>query len=184
MRGWAEATASYGVRAVAVSTCASTPIDGRHDANASDLRRVASAVAGENAPVAYAGFSAGGLASLLAAAGDPRATGLLGLDAVDASNLASAATDLAVPSTFLAGAPHPCNAEGNMLPVARAIDGATVVTIPFATHGDFERPTDPTVDRLCGSLEPRAERERIRTAIRSLAMAWVLDVAGIVHETP
>lgn len=179
MRGWAETTASYGVRAVAVSTCASTPFAGRHAANAEDLRRVADAVTGPTAPVVYAGFSAGGLASLLAADEDPRAVGMLGLDAVDSGDLAATAADLGVPSAFVAGEPHPCNADGTMLAVARTLPGATIVQIPYATHGDFEFPTDPLVDRPCGSLRPEEARTRVRTSIRSIATAWILTFAGV-----
>jgi pimeloyl-ACP methyl ester carboxylesterase len=177
MRGWGELAASHGLRSVVVSTCASNPINGRHDRNAADLRAVADAVVGPDAPVIYAGFSAGGLASLLAAAADPRAVGVLGLDAVDSGGLAEGALGLAVPALFLAGDPSSCNAQGNLLPVAERLAGARVVAVAYATHGDFELPHDPLVDRLCGRAEPPEAREALRAAIRGLAIGWLLERA-------
>ncbi len=178
MRGWGELAASHGLRSVVVSTCASSPFAGRHDRNADDLRAVADAVVGPDAPVLYAGFSAGGLASLLAAADDPRTVGVLGLDAVDSGGLAEGALGLAIPALFLAGDPSSCNAQGNLLPVAERLAEARVVPVPYATHGDFELPHDPLVDRLCGRAEPAEAREALRTAIRGVAIGWLLERAS------
>lgn len=179
MRGWGELAASHGLRSVVVSTCASSPFAGRHDRNAADLRAVAAAVLGPDAPVVYAGFSAGGLASLLAAADDPRAVGVLGLDPVDSGGLAAGATDLATPALFLFGDPSSCNAQGNLRPTAEALPDARVVPLGYATHGDFELPHDPLVDRLCGRAEPAAFRDALRAAIRGLAIGWLLERAEV-----
>ncbi len=178
MRGWGELAASHGLRSVVVSTCASNPFNGRHNRNAADLRAVATAVVGADAPVVYAGFSAGGLASLLAAAEDPRAAGMLGLDAVDSGDLAEGALGLAVPALFLAGDPSSCNAQGNLLPVAARLSDARVLAVPYATHGDFELPYDPLVDRLCGRAEPPERREALRATIRGVAIGWLLERAA------
>jgi pimeloyl-ACP methyl ester carboxylesterase len=184
MRGWAEHFASHGVPTAVVSFCNSTPFDGRHDRNAADLRTVADAVRAPGGGVLYAGFSAGGLAALLAAYDDPGAVGLLGLDAVDSGRggrpgdggqgLAGGATGLTVPALFLAAEPSSCNAGGNMLPVAERIDLAEVVRLANATHCHFEDPYAPVCERLCGRVEPPEAAEAIRMAIRGLATAWVL----------
>ncbi len=188
MRGWAAHLASHGVPTAVVSFCNSTPFAGRHDRNAADLRAVADAVRAPGGGVLYAGFSAGGLAALLAAADDPGAVALLGLDAVDsgrggrpgdgASGLASDAADLPVPALFLAAEPSACNADGNMLPVAARIASAAVVRVPNATHCHFEDPYAPACERLCGRVEPPAAADAIRATIRALATDWVLTYAG------
>lgn len=178
MRGWAALAASHGLRSGVVSTCASTPFAGRHDRNAADLRAVAGAAFGPEVPVVYAGFSAGGLAALLAATDDPRAAGVLGLDAVDSGDLAATAIDLAVPGRFLAGSPSSCNADGNLLPVVERLRDVRVARFAYATHGDFELPYDPQVDALCGAVTPQEAREALRAAIRGVALGWLLELAG------
>ncbi|MDF1522121.1 MAG: hypothetical protein P1P87_04800 [Trueperaceae bacterium] len=178
MRGWAELAASHGLRSAVVSTCASTPFSGRHDRNAEDLRAVAAAAFGAEAPVVYAGFSAGGLAALLAAAADARAVGVLGLDAVDSGDLAATALGFERPALFLAGEPSSCNAQGNLVPVAERLADARVVPVPYATHGDFELPYDPAVDRLCGRVDPPEARDALRAAVRGVAIGWLLEQAA------
>jgi dienelactone hydrolase len=172
MRGWAEHFASHGVRSVVVSFCASTPFAGRHDRNALDLRAVADAVTG-SAPVLYAGFSAGGLSALLAAADDERTVAYLGLDAVDGRGDRVTRT-FGGPSRFLAAEPSSCNAQGSMLDVAARLERADVIRIPYATHCHFEEPYAPLCERLCGRVEPAEAAEAIRATIRALATEWVL----------
>jgi len=178
MRGWAEHLASHGVATAVVSFCNSTPFAGRHDRNAVDLRAVADAVRPAGGAVLYAGFSAGGLAALLAAGDDPDAVALLALDAVDSGGLAVLATGLTVPALFLAAEPSSCNAQGNMLPLAAGLSAARIVPVPNATHCHFEDPYAVACERLCGRVEPPEAAEAIRDAIRALATEWVLEQAG------
>jgi pimeloyl-ACP methyl ester carboxylesterase len=175
MRGWAAHLSSHGVATAVVSLCNSTPFAGRHDRNAIDLRALADLLQPADGTVLYAGFSAGGLAALLAAADDPRTVAYLGLDAVDSGGLASRSTGLAAPALFLLAEAGACNAEGNMVPVAEAIAAARIVRIPDATHCHFEDPYATLCERLCGRIEPREAADAIRATIRSLATAWVLD---------
>jgi pimeloyl-ACP methyl ester carboxylesterase len=178
MRGWAEHLASHGVVAVVVGLCNSSPFGGRHDRNAVDLRALADALQPAEGRVLYAGFSAGGLAALLAAADDPRTVAYLGLDAVDGGGLGVRAGGLARPALFLLAEPGACNAEGNIAPVAATIAAARTVRVPFATHCHFEDPYAPLCERLCGRLEPPEAAAAVRATIRSLATAWVLEHAG------
>ena len=178
MRGWAAHFASHGVPTAVVSFCNSTPFAGRHDRNAADLRAVADTLRPPGGPVLYAGFSAGGLAALLAAAEDVGASAFLGLDAVDSGGLAADASGLGAPALFLAAEPSSCNAQGNLLPVAATIAAARVVRVPNATHCHFEDPYAPLCERLCGRVEPASAAEAIRNAIRGLATAWVLEHAA------
>jgi hypothetical protein len=178
MRGWAQHLASHGVRTVVVGFCNSTPFAGRHDRNAIDLRAVADALQPADAAVVYAGFSAGGLAALLAAEDDPRAVAYLGLDAVDSDGLAARAAGFDRPALFLTAESGPCNARGNMTPTAASMLGARVQRLPNATHCHFEDPYAPPCERLCGRVEPGPVADAIRATIRALATAWVLEHAG------
>jgi pimeloyl-ACP methyl ester carboxylesterase len=178
MRGWAAHLSSHGVATAVVSFCNSTPFAGRHDRNAVDLRALADLLQPADGAVLYAGFSAGGLAALLAAADDPRTVAYLGLDAVDSGGLAARAAALAAPALFLLAEAGACNAESNMAPVAGAIAAARSVRIPYATHCHFEDPYAPLCERLCGRVEPSEAADAIRATIRSLATAWVLEHAG------
>jgi pimeloyl-ACP methyl ester carboxylesterase len=178
MRGWAEHFASHGVRTVVVGLCNATPFDGRHDRSAVDLRDLADQVVPEGGRVLYAGFSAGGLAALLAAAEDPAAVAYLGLDAVDSGALAGRATRLAVPALFLSAEPGACNADGNMAPFAATIASARVVRVPNATHCVFEDPYDARCAWLCGRVQPESAAAAIRTAVRALATDFVRTQTG------
>jgi hypothetical protein len=119
MRGWAAHLSSHGVATAVVSLCNSTPFAGRHDRNAIDLRALADLLQPADGAVLYAGFSAGGLAALLAAADDPRTVAYLGLDAVDSGGLASRSTGLAAPALFLLAEAGACNAEATWCPSPR-----------------------------------------------------------------
>jgi len=178
MRGWAEHFASHGVRTVVVDLCNATPFDGRHERNAVDLRAIAAQVAPEGGRILYAGFSAGGLAALLAAAADPGAVAYLGLDAVDSGGLAARATGLVVPALFLTAEPGSCNADGNLAATAAAISSARVVRIPNATHCDFEDPYDARCAWLCGRVQPEAAATALRAAVRALATDFVRTHVG------
>lgn len=172
MRGWAEQWAALGIPTVVVSFCNSGWFNGHHDRNAADLRALAGRLASEGEPVLYAGFSAGGLSALLAAAADSRAIGYLGLDPVDSGELASTVGRLRVPALYLYGEPSGCNAQNNMLTVMPEGGRRIALRIPYATHCDFENPTDGACARLCGSVAEPVGTE-VRRTISALATAWV-----------
>jgi pimeloyl-ACP methyl ester carboxylesterase len=181
MRGWAEHWSARGHRTVAVSFCNSSWLNGRHDRNAEDLAAVADLLTSPGTPVLYAGFSAGGLAALLAASADPDAVGYLGLDPVDSGGLASGILTLDVPGLYLYGEPSSCNADSNMVAAMPDTTGPAArlaLRVPFATHCDFESPYDEACSRICGSVEPEAVETEIRATIKSLATAWAEAVIG------
>ena len=171
-RGWAREWAARGVRTVAVSFCNSGWLNGRHDRNAEDLVAVARHIVPGPAPIVYAGFSAGGLSALIAAGVDSRATAYLGLDPVDSGGLAASVGTLRMPALFLFAAPSSCNAENNMLSAMPEANRRIALRIPYATHCDFENPTDAACERICGSVEGEVGEE-IRTTIGAIATAWV-----------
>jgi pimeloyl-ACP methyl ester carboxylesterase len=181
MRGWARLWASRGLPTAVLSLPNSGPFAGNHDRNAADMKAAAALL--HKGPVIYAGFSAGGLASLVAASSDPRTIGWLGLDPVDSAGLAApAARALPVPALFLLGEPSSCNAGNNMLPVIPARPHVGAARVLHTVHCLFEDPTDSACFAVCGSVEPAEASREIATTIRAIATAWVLDRAGIIGE--
>ena len=178
MRGWARAWSDRGLRTVVVGFCNSSIFNGRHDRNAADLVAVARHVEPDDAPVVYAGFSAGALSALLAADSDPRAIAYLGLDPVDSGDQAAAVGRLRMPALFIYGAPSRCNAQNNMIPVMPEADVRIALRVPFASHCDFELPYDSACERICGGVEPEETAGEVRATIRALATAWVTAQIG------
>lgn len=184
MRGWAEHSASHGLRSVAVSFCNSSPFAGRHERNAEDLRRVADAVRDRpNDRVVYVGFSAGGWSAFLAARADPDAIGYLALDAVVSEDPPAEAAPWRGPALFLLGEPSPCNAQGNAEALAGLLPEATFVRVAGATHCDFEDPYDPRCAWVCGRAPAEAVAS-IRETIRTSATAWLLQLARAGQTRP
>ena len=183
VRGWAVEWAARGVRTVVVDFCNSTLFNGRHERNAHDMIAVAKHIEPGEAPLIYAGFSAGGLSALLAAAGDPRTVAYLGLDPVDSGELSKSVSRLNAPALYLYGEPARCNAQNNMVDLMPPANRLVAMSIPFATHCDFEDPSDALCARLCGAVEPQEKAEEIRRTIRALANAWIEAYAGVSPQS-
>jgi hypothetical protein len=168
----AEHIASWGLVTHTVSLCTNGgSID--HARNGAVL---AAFGAGLGRATLYGGFSAGGLAAMLAAAQAPEARGLLALDAVDTEDLARGALEaLEVPVHALAGEPSGCNSDGNMLAQYRG-RSVRVLKVNEAHHFIFEGAACEGLKcALCsGGGEPEAE------AVRALATAFVLGASGAV----
>lgn len=173
MRGWAAEWAARGTPTVVMSFCNSSWFNGRHARNAEDMIALAELLRPGQAPVLYAGFSAGGLSALLATEQDERAIGYLGLDPVDSGELTAGVARLRVPALFIYGAPASCNAENNMVDVMPAAQRRLALRIPYASHCSFEDPYDPACAALCGAEEPEEQAREIRRTIHALATAWV-----------
>jgi len=169
MAGLAEGLAGRGIPTVTLDLCNMRPWDGAHRQNGEDMRLLARAVGVSQ--VLYAGFSAGGLAALIAASFDPEALGVLALDLVDRSDLGvRAAADLRRPIYALVGEPGRCNARNNGLAVYAVAPRAQIRQVPGATHCDFEAPTDAFCRLLCES-SPR------NAASVSLVRDEIIDLA-------
>ncbi|MFW6212171.1 MAG: alpha/beta fold hydrolase, partial [Spirochaetota bacterium] len=178
MRGWAELFASHGVRTVAVTFCNSTLFSGNHEQNARDLRLVADELAGTTTPVLYAGYSAGGLSALLAAAADERTFGYLGIDPVDSGGQMEAVTELPSTALYLLAEPSSCNRNGATRPLLPQATPAWFVEIPYATHCTFEDPTDRTCIRVCGTVEPEDANDTLRSIIQGVGTLFVVAQFG------
>jgi pimeloyl-ACP methyl ester carboxylesterase len=152
MRDLAEAIAGEGVPVATIGFCNMRLWGSRQQQNGYDMIALASRLApkvGASRTV-YVGFSAGGLAALVAARNDPRSLGVVTLDLVDAQGLGiRAASDLDKPLIGLAGEPANCNAQGHARAVFAVSAGATLKQIPDAGHCDFEAPTDRLCELLC-----------------------------------
>ena len=183
MRGWADEWAARGARTVVVGFCNSGVFSGRHDRNAADLVAVADHLEPGDVPRIYAGFSAGGLSALLAAAADRRTVAYLGLDAVDSNGLAAGIERLRAPALFLAAEASSCNARGTMLDAVPRATRLIALRIPYASHCDFEHPSTRFCTVLCGQAQPPETADEIRSTIRALATAWIEAYAGVSPES-
>lgn len=168
--------ASWGVPVVTTTSCHATPLDNDPAQDATDLRELADRVGA--GPRLYVGHSAGGLRAVLAAAGDPAAVGVLGLDLVDAFHLAEdAAPSVSAPMDGLAGEPYACNSNGNGDAVFAAAPAALLLHVVDADHCDFEWPTDLGCTAFCAQPGDRAPAD-VQDVIHGMATAWVLWRAG------
>lgn len=148
MQGLAAALARSGVRVATLDFCNATPWDGGHVQNSLDMQALAHRLDARR--VIYAGFSAGGLAAVIAARNDPSAIGVVTLDLVDTQGLGvRAANSLGKPLLGLTGEPTNCNASDNGRAVFAAADQAHVKHIAGAGHCDFEAPSDRLCELIC-----------------------------------
>lgn len=179
MAGWAEHWASWGLRVVTPNLCHATIIDTDHAQNGADLALLAEHL--DAGPIALAGYSAGGLAAVVAAAARPDTPVLLGLDMVDAGGLgADAAPGVTAPAHDITSETAMCNSSSNGVPVFAAIDGSNTVRIVDADHCDFQNPGD-NLCGLCSAANDVNTPEAIQAAIYGLttaALLWRLDVDG------
>ena len=123
------------------------------------------------------GTSAGGLATVLAAAKLPGLAGWIGLDPVDRTGSGSeAAAKLAAPAIVLLGGASSCNLFGSGRTIAHALPNLVRTTAwKEASHCDFEDPTNNFCRVLCGNssaqMQARIRRETVRGTLELLDMA-------------
>jgi dienelactone hydrolase len=154
-----------------------------HTGNGRVLARLAERIARADEPdldfgtrqVIFAGFSAGGLAALLGAAGYPRALGWIGLDPVDrADRGVAAAPRVAAPAYVLRAPPAACNARSNSLAMIERLPAVVENrVVPDASHCDFESPTDGLCELVCGRADPARQ-----AAVRASAVAAAKALAA------
>lgn len=184
MQVLAEHLASWGVASVTVDLCFASIFGVDHEQNGADLVAFAAARYPERA-VHWVGYSAGGLASVLAADGSEATASVLGLDLVDNADLAlMVAPELTAAFGALIGQPSSCNAEGSGLAVPMAHGTSSILQLEGADHCTFEDPTDAVCTILCEpDPAPSAEdAENRRRTARTLATAWVLWQSGASED--
>jgi pimeloyl-ACP methyl ester carboxylesterase len=176
MAGLARALAYHGIPAVTLNLCNSRPWDGRPIRNGLDMIAVARRIGAKS--VVYAGFSAGGLAALVAGRLDRQALGVLTLDLVDNGGIGTGmARALDRPLIGLAGDPAACNARNNGIGVFATAPRARLTPIAGASHCDFESPTDWLCESLCTGVNNGSQGRR--QAIIAMSVAAVSDLIGL-----
>ena len=130
--------------------------------------------------VIYTGFSAGGLAAMVAATLDPNTLAYFGLDMVDNQGMgAKIAPKLKVPVFGLFALPSVCNANNNGLNSYATASHSHVLKIEDSSHCHFEFPVDGKCSFLCGKGEKRFSRDEIQQTILGLTTAFLLWQTGI-----
>ena len=170
--------ASWGLTVATPTMCHSTPLDSDPPQDAVEILDFKSMVGGTD--VIYAGHSAGGLRSILAANLDPQAVAVLGLDLTDGDDLAvDAAPSLTVPLNGLVGESGMCNSDGNGVDVYLAAPGSHAVRVTEADHCDFEDPTDWMCTILCEEANSQFTTDEVKETIRTMATAYLVWQAGL-----
>jgi len=197
MVGWGRHVASHGFDAAVVSLCTNTVgID--HPKNGKALAQFAQGRY-PNRDVIFVGYSAGGLAAVLAGTQASNAIGVFGLDMVDSNGAAfpgaptsnpyfgkDAADDLTIPFWGIKGEPSSCNDNGNGQAVYNEASDAKVLKLVDAGHCDFERPKNAgAIACTIGCPDPNpsaftdAEQQDILAA---MLMSFVQDLAGVGNQ--
>lgn len=134
--------------------------------------------------VVLVGFSAGGLAALLAAHA-PGVVGYVGLDAFDRPGGVGleAARRLDTPALLLRGPSAFCNAYAIAGPWSAALKNLVAErTLAEASHCDFESPTDRMCELFCGRADA-ARQAIVRDTLREAVQRWLLTPASASSET-
>ena len=128
----------------------------------------------------YVGFSAGGLAAMVAANLDINTRAVLGLDMVDNQGLGKKiAPNLAVPFFGLIAEPSACNAKNNGLDSYALAPHSNVIKVEDTSHCHFEYPVDGKCSIVCGRGEKRFSRAIIQQTIVGLTTAFLLWQTGL-----
>jgi hypothetical protein len=134
--------------------------------------------------VGLLGFSAGGLATLLASTAKPEPAVWVGLDPVDRNGLGVQAASLVrCRAVILTAEPSTCNAYGNARHLIAALPHCQHFSVAGAVHVDAEWPTDWKAEALCGRSTEEKRDEFRRRALAALREALQFPLARQAEET-
>lgn len=174
----AQHLVSWGLSVVNLEFCNSKLWAGNHDLNGADMVAVSQKI--HQGKVIYLGFSAGGLAAMVAANLDKNTKALFGLDMVDNCELGKKiAPDLVVPFFGLIAASSACNASNNGLVLYALAPQSNVIKVEDSSHCHYEYPVDGKCLFVCGKGEKRFSREHIQQTIVGLTTAFLLWQTGL-----
>lgn len=181
MNDWAEHFATWGFRVAVPSLCHSSILDVDHSQNAIDIKNLASSLGGD--PI-YAGQSAGGLSSLIAAYEDSSTVGVLGLDATNTETSESSfdPSTLNIPIMGLAGEPSSCNANGSGVELYNRAQDSTMLRVTEADHCDFESPSDWLCTTFCPGTNAQFSNEQIQDTVLLLSTTALLMMSTTDEE--
>lgn len=202
MVGWARHLASYGFESVAVSLCTGGLLEFAvdHPKNGRALANFVEATY-PGKDVVLIGYSAGGLAAVLAAQDADNVVAVFGLDMVDSNGTGGgpippsndpnfgllAAPDLAVPFWGIKGEPSDCNADGNGDAVYDAAPEGRVLTLVEAGHCDFERPRNAGIipcTVACPDPGNTFTNEEQGDVLAAMLVAFLQKTAGVNGTIP
>jgi dienelactone hydrolase len=164
MEHLAKAFAEHGFETACIKLRRSKPWNGNHTENARDMIALRKALGWEY--VNYAGFSAGGLSALLAAAEDPACVKLLLLDPVDHGALGlEAAPKVRVPALAILGRPGAGNANRNASAMLDALPHGETIELAEATHCDFEARPSALCHLLTGTAPDDSRTAAVHAAL-------------------
>ncbi len=178
MSGLAEHYSSWGMTVVTPNLQNSSILLNDPYLDASDLNRLSDSL-NESQSVIYAGHSAGGLRSVIAASQDSNTLAVFGLDLVDieidnifiAQNIAE---DILVPIWGLLAESSSCNSNANGLDVYNYAQYSNAVRIIESDHCDFELPTDILCTFLCEGINETFTNDQIKSVLLNLSTAFLL----------
>ena len=128
--------------------------------------------------VGLMGFSAGGLATLLASAAKPGPAIWVGLDPVDHKGMAAqAAPRVKCRAVVLTAEPSACNGHGNARNILAALPRSEHFSVAGAVHVDAEWPTDWKAEAVCGRSTDVRRSEFRRRATAALREALAIPPA-------
>ena len=181
MAGLANHFASWGLNVITVDLLHASILDNDPLQDANDLNLIAHQICGD-VPIIYAGQSAGGMRSMVAAYQDTNAIAVLGLDLVDASNPSwsdgylalTTAANISIPVWGLHGEASSCNANGNGLSVFTQAAFGNAIRVTNADHCDFELPTNILCTLLCQEPSGDFTDQEIQNIILNLSTGFLL----------
>lgn len=164
--------ASWGLKVATMNQIHSSLIDNDPIQDAENLILLSNQVFG-GGDVIYAGYSAGGLRSLIASVFDTNTVAFFGLDVVDIDDLGqSYADELNIPIFGLAGEASSCNSQSNGISIYNDAENSKLLRVTEADHCDFQSPNSLLCTFLCENENNLFSPDQINLLIKNLSTAF------------